>query len=123
MTVDKVDELVRIAAQQPVSLDTPASDDGFELSDLIEDENAPDPLAGLHEELQRRNLKRVLALLSDKQREIIAARFGLDGHSERTLEELGATHGVSRERIRKIQVWALTKMRAACECRRPLLSL
>ena len=49
MTVDKVDELVRIAAQQPVSLDTPASDDGFELSDLIEDENAPDPLAGLHE--------------------------------------------------------------------------
>jgi RNA polymerase primary sigma factor len=98
---------------QPTSLDAPiGKDDGETLfGDMISDESAEDPLEYLEEKDARVMLGGVLKVLTARERDIIKLRYGLGGGRERTLEEIGTKLGITRERIRQIQMGALKKMR------------
>ena len=91
------------------------SDSGKTLLDTIPDSNARDPSETLQEEGVRSNLEECLSQLSDKQREVVERRFGLHGHSVSTLEEVGQEIGVTRERVRQIQMDALKKLKRILE--------
>ena len=110
MPVEKVQRL-KAAAQAITSLDTPIGDDGAALQDLLEDEQAarPDELA--LEAVGREALEQALAALPERARQVLILRFGLDAGTPRTLEEVGAVMGISRERARQMEVRALAALR------------
>jgi len=91
------------------------SDSGKTLLDTIPDSNAMDPTETLQEEGVHSNIEDCLSRLSDKQREVVERRFGLHGHSVSTLEEVGQEIGVTRERVRQIQMDALKKLKRILE--------
>jgi RNA polymerase primary sigma factor len=111
ITPEKVREIVKVA-QAPVSLETPIGEEGdSHLGDFVEDHEAVSPpeaatLTMLHSEIEH-----VLDTLTPRERRVLKLRFGLiDGH-QRTLEEVAKRIGVTRERIRQIEVKALRKLR------------
>jgi RNA polymerase sigma factor (sigma-70 family) len=108
-------ERVLLAMETPddaVSLDRPVGDDGeAELSDFVEDGEADDPFVVAAEAAQRRQLEAALALLDDEERSVVKLRFGLDGENPRTLSDVGAAHGLTRERVRQMEGKAIAKLR------------
>ena len=96
----------------PISKD---SDSGKTLIDSIPDENNTDPSDLLQDEDVLTNLETWIAQLSDKQREVVERRFGLHGYKISTLEEVGNEIGVTRERVRQIQMDALKRLREILE--------
>jgi RNA polymerase nonessential primary-like sigma factor len=90
-------------------------DSGRTLLDTIPDNNIKDPAETLHEESVHSNLEECLSQLSDKQREVVERRFGLHGYPVSTLEEVGREIGVTRERVRQIQMDALKKLKRILE--------
>ena len=110
MPLDKVHRLLD-TAQAITSLDTPIGDDGAALQDFLEDSSAigPDELAV--EAVGREALEQVLGALPDRERQVLILRFGLDSGTPRTLEEVGAIMGFSRERARQVERGALTALR------------
>ncbi len=115
---EKVDRLCETASLEPVSLEMPVGEEGSELADLVEDENAlvPEDMATQH--LFREQLLRLLDTLSPRERRVIELRFGLQDGRSRTLGEVGREFGVSRERIRQIERQALSKLRHPSRSRR-----
>lgn len=98
------------------SVDVPANKDGDRLLlDIIPDENNVDPSSKLQESIVQNNINSWLAKLEAKQREVVERRFGLHGYERSTLEEVGAELGVTRERVRQIQLDALKKLRRIIE--------
>jgi RNA polymerase nonessential primary-like sigma factor len=98
------------------SVDTPLGRDAENsLLDAIPDENNTDPVLLLQDDDVRGNIEQWLAQLTDKQREVVERRFGLNGHDVSTLEEVGNMIGVTRERVRQIQIEALRKLREILE--------
>jgi RNA polymerase nonessential primary-like sigma factor len=91
------------------------SDSGKTLLDTIPDKNVKDPIETLQEESVHSNLEDCLSQLSDKQREVVERRFGLHGYQVSTLEEVGQEIGVTRERVRQIQMDALKKLKRILE--------
>lgn len=91
------------------------SDSGKTLLDTIPDSAVKDPTETLQEESIHSNLEDCLSQLSDKQREVVERRFGLHGYSVSTLEEVGKEIGVTRERVRQIQMDALKKLKRILE--------
>jgi RNA polymerase nonessential primary-like sigma factor len=91
------------------------SDSGKTLLDTLADNTTPDPSDTLQEEGVHSNLEDCLSQLSDKQREVVERRFGLHGYSVSTLEEVGQEIGVTRERVRQIQMDALKKLKRVLE--------
>jgi RNA polymerase nonessential primary-like sigma factor len=91
------------------------SDSGKTLLDTIPDVNVKDPTETLQEESVHSSLEDCLSQLSDKQREVVERRFGLHGYSVSTLEEVGQEIGVTRERVRQIQMDALKKLKRILE--------
>jgi RNA polymerase primary sigma factor len=107
---------MRSAGIRPASLDAPISDDDSNsYSEVIADENASTPYEQLEDETIRLMMRDLLKTLDVREAEILSFRFGLDGGSERTLEEVGEKFDVTRERIRQIQNIALRKMRRMIE--------
>ena len=104
---------LKSSAIRPASLDAPIGrDDGETLfGDMISDENAEDPLEQLEEKDARANLGGLLKVLTPREREIMKLRYGLGGGRQKTLEDIGAKFGITRERIRQIQMGALKKLR------------
>jgi len=96
----------------PISKD---SDSGKTLIDSIPDEGNTDPSDLLQDEDVLANLETWIAQLSDKQREVVERRFGLHGYKISTLEEVGDEIGVTRERVRQIQMDALKRLREILE--------
>lgn len=90
-------------------------DSGKTLLDTIPDINVKDPTDTLQEESVHSNLEDCLSQLSDKQREVVERRFGLHGYPVSTLEEVGLEIGVTRERVRQIQMDALKKLKRILE--------
>jgi len=88
---------------------------GRTLLDTIPDSNIKDPVETLHEESVHSSLEDCLSQLSDKQREVVERRFGLHGYAVSTLEEVGQEIGVTRERVRQIQMDALKKLKRILE--------
>ena len=98
------------------SVDSPIGRDAeTSLLDAIPDENNVDPVLLLQDADVKGNIGQWLAQLTDKQREVVERRFGLNGHDVSTLEEVGNTIGVTRERVRQIQIEALRKLRDILE--------
>jgi len=91
------------------------ADSGKPLIDTIPDKNADDPTDTLQDENVHANIEEWLLQLSGKQREVVERRFGLHGYSTSTLEEVGREIGVTRERVRQIQMDALKRLKKILE--------
>ncbi len=96
-------------------VDSASVDKDKMLQETVADENQADPSTLLHAEEIQANLKTWLSQLNDKQRQVVEQRFGLNGRDVATLEEVGARIGVTRERVRQIQVEALKRLRRIME--------
>ena len=98
------------------SIDQAIDVDGdFTLQDKLEDPCTEDPVDSIHTEKMRRYVLCKLTTLTERERRILTMRFGLDDDESMTLERIGKAFGVTRERIRQIQVEALAKLRGALE--------
>jgi RNA polymerase primary sigma factor len=115
MTAARVRQM-RLASIRPASLDAPiGDDDSNNFSDLVEDENAITPYQDLEDKTVTGMLQDMVKHLDPREATILRYRFGLDGGSEKTLEEVGEKFGVTRERVRQIQNLALKKLRRMIE--------
>ncbi len=94
-----------------VSLESPIGDDDNKLMDIVEDANARQPFEDTCEENMSLCIRRLLAGLSPKEEAVIRMRFGIGVKREHTLEEVGEAVGLTRERVRQIEVKALQKLR------------
>ena len=107
---------MRTAAIRPASLDAPIGDDDSNtFSEVIADENAHSPYEKLEDATVTAMLQEMVKTLDPREATILRYRFGLDGGSEKTLEEVGVKFGVTRERVRQIQNIALNKLRKMIE--------
>src|SRR5438093_5077200 len=107
---------MRTAAIRPASLDAPiGDDDSNNFSEVVQDENADTPYEHLEEKTVTKMLQEMVKTLDEREGTILRYRFGLDGGSEKTLEEVGEKFGVTRERVRQIQNIALNKLRKMIE--------
>jgi RNA polymerase primary sigma factor len=108
--VTKVREIMKVS-QEPTSLETPVGDEeDSHLGDFISDQG-PSPFDQTSRQLLKEHMEEVLATLSDREKKVLILRFGLEDGRPRTLEEVGAMFGVTRERIRQIEAKALRKLR------------
>ena len=100
------------AAPNPISLETPAGENAEgRLGDFLEDSSAAMPLAAVSAILLHEQLGAVLETMTKRENDIIQLRFGLRDAKPRTLEEVGREFGLTRERIRQIELRALCKLR------------
>ena len=110
-----VREVLRVS-QMPVSLEKPVGDeDDSELGDFVADEQTESPFETASDNLQREDVKRALAALPRRDREVLELRYGLNGRHPMTLEEVGDAFGVTRERIRQIENNTLKRLKAMPE--------
>jgi RNA polymerase primary sigma factor len=109
-------EQIRRSAQTPVSLEKPVGDeDGSEFGHFLTDENQELPDEAAEVTLRKDALQKILHTLSSRQRQVLELRFGLDGQPPRTLDEVGRTFNVTRERIRQIEKQSLKKLRTLAD--------
>jgi RNA polymerase primary sigma factor len=107
----RVNRILRVA-EEPMSLDSPVgNEDNSLLGDFIEDEDALAPMDAAAREMLREQVKNALAVLSERERQVLELRFGLLDGKDHTLEEVGQYFDVTRERIRQIEAKALRKLR------------
>jgi RNA polymerase primary sigma factor len=117
-TTREVRDILRMS-QQPISLEKPVGDEEeSELGDFVEDQMAESPFDVASEHLRQTNVRRALAALPTREREVIEMRFGLTGGRPRTLEEVGRAFNVTRERIRQIENHTLKKLESLPEAQR-----
>jgi RNA polymerase primary sigma factor len=110
-SVSEVRDILRVA-QLPVSLEKPVGDeDDSELGDFVADDAVLEPFEEASEHLQKEGVKRALDTLPERERQVIELRYGLSGMEPLTLEEVGRTFGVTRERIRQIENNTLKKLK------------
>jgi RNA polymerase primary sigma factor len=115
MSVTRVAQM-RTAAIRPASLDAPIGDDETNsFAEVVQDEAANTPYEHLEEKTVTGMLQEMVKTLDERESTILRYRFGLDGGSEKTLEEVGERFGVTRERVRQIQNIALIKLRKMIE--------
>ena len=106
----EVREILRVA-QLPISLEKPVGDeDDSELGDFVADDTVAEPFEEASEHLQKEGVRKALAALPERERQVIELRYGLTGLEPLTLEEVGNTFGVTRERIRQIENNTLKKL-------------
>ena len=116
MPVAKLTQLIE-SAQGTVSMESPANqkDDNTKLSDFIVDETTLSPDTKVTQDNLFLDIKKMLNHLSEKERNVLIMRYGLDDNGEKkTLEEIGSYYGVSRERIRQIENRAMSKLKKLC---------
>jgi RNA polymerase primary sigma factor len=115
LAVDEVEQ-IRRSAQTPVSLEKPVGDDDeSEFGHFLTDESALLPDEAAEVALRREALRAILGELSPRERAVLELRYGLDGKQPRTLDEVGRTFNVTRERIRQIEHQSLKKLRLLAE--------
>ena len=111
LPVDRVRDIMKIA-QEPVSLETPiGEEEDSHLGDFVEDDHMPTPPEAAAYAMLGEQLKEVLETLTEREQKVLRLRFGLDDGEAKTLEEVGKTFNVTRERIRQIEAKALRKLR------------
>jgi len=115
LTIDEVEQ-IRRSAQAPVSLEKPVGDEEeSELGHFLTDLSVPLPDEAAETALRREALRGILSKLSERERQVLELRYGLDGQQPRTLDEVGRAFNVTRERIRQIEHQSLKKLRAFAE--------
>lgn len=111
LDADRVREIIKIS-QEPVSLEMPiGEEEDSSLGDFIEDNKVLAPADAASRKMLKEQMDDVLGTLSDRERQVLSMRFGLEDGRTRTLEEVGRAFGVTRERIRQIEAKALRKLR------------
>jgi RNA polymerase primary sigma factor len=117
LAIDEVEQ-IRRSAQTPVSLEKPVGDEEeSEFGHFLTDESVPLPEEQAEVALRREALRSILDSLSPRERAVLELRYGLDGQQPRTLDEVGRTFNVTRERIRQIEHQSLKKLRALAEAK------
>ncbi|HWB55728.1 MAG TPA: sigma-70 family RNA polymerase sigma factor [Gaiellaceae bacterium] len=112
---DEIDQ-IRRTAQAPISLEKPVGDEEeSEFGHFLADETAPAPDEAVETALRKETLARILQTLSLRERRVLEMRYGLDGQHPRTLDEVGRTFNVTRERVRQIENQCLKKLQALAE--------
>jgi RNA polymerase primary sigma factor len=115
LPLDEVEQILR-SSQAPVSLEKPVGDDEeSEFGHFLTDENAPLPDDAADTSLRQDLLRHILGTLSHRERRVLELRYGLGGEQPRTLDEVGRTFNVTRERIRQIENQSLKKLRALAD--------
>src|SRR5882672_3174619 len=115
LPLDEVEQIMR-SAQTPVSLEKPVGDEEeSEFGHFLTDENVPLPDDAAEVAMRKETLKKILHTLSHRERRVLELRYGLDGEHPRTLDEVGRTFNVTRERIRQIENQSLKKLRALAD--------
>ncbi|MEJ5250909.1 MAG: sigma-70 family RNA polymerase sigma factor [Armatimonadota bacterium] len=111
MSPRRVEEVMRVA-QEPVSLETPVGEkDNSTIGDFVEAEDIAHPTDVISAMIRREQIEAILSNLTDREAEVVRMRYGLiDGYA-RTLEEVGQELGVTRERVRQIELRAIKKLR------------
>ena len=100
------------AAQDPISLETPIGEkEDSHLGDFIEDQKTASPEDEAAATMRREQIHQLLETLTEREKGVIALRYGIDDGTQRTLEEVGKYFGVTRERIRQIEGKALKKLK------------
>ncbi len=111
ISVEKVQQIQRIA-QEPISFDsTVGEEDDSSLGDFIADTEGQNPLEYTQYQIYREEIDAVLQTLTPREEKVIRLRYGLDDNHPRTLEEVGRVFDVTRERIRQIEAKALRRLR------------
>src|SRR6266508_2946960 len=109
-------ESIRRSSQPPVSLEKPVGDEqAAEFGNFLTDENEELPDEAAEATLREEALRKILGTLSPRERRVLELRYGLDGEHPRTLDEVGRTFNVTRERIRQIENQSLKKLRALAD--------
>ncbi len=114
-TLQEVRDVWRVS-QTPISLEKPVGEgEETELVDLVKDENQMEPFDEASLNMRSEGVKKVLAGLTDRERQVIEMRYGLGGFDPRTLEQCGEAFGVTRERVRQIETSTLRKIKGLPE--------
>ena len=113
--IEDVERMLGLNARTTSTDSNISRDSSTTLLETIADESARDPSESLQEEAVHSNIEDCLSQLTDKQRAVVERRFGLHGYSPSTLEEVGREIGVTRERVRQIQMDALKKLKRILE--------
>jgi RNA polymerase primary sigma factor len=115
LPLDEVEQIMR-SAQTPVSLEKPVGEEGeSEFGHFLTDESVPLPGEAAEIAMRKETLKKILSTLSHRERRVLELRYGLDGEHPCTLEAVGRTFDLSRERIRQIENQSLKKLRALAD--------
>ena len=109
-TPERAQELLDLI-QEHVSLETPVGDGESVMADLIEDPAAIQPEAATSDKLRSLELARALRQLNPRLQQVLSLRFGLEGGTPRTLEQVGVEMGITRERVRQLETRALRELR------------
>lgn len=106
-------QLLQASSRGTISLDAPVAEGetGLPMHERLDDTEGLSPLESLCDSNLLGELSGLLGLLDERERDIVESRFGLDGENPQTLEQVGERYGVTRERIRQLQIGALKKMR------------
>ena len=115
--VNKLTSIIK-SAQSTISMETPAnsSEDSSKIADFIVDEDSITPDSRVSQENLFEDIRKMLNQLSQKERDVLILRFGLDNNgAKKTLDEIGTQYGVSRERIRQIENRAIAKLKKLCK--------
>ena len=116
LPVKKLAAIKRAIIKEPISLETPVTDD-LNVGDYVEDKSYNSPETQTRNNMVKGSIAHLLSTLDERERKIITYRFGIDGKTPKTLEQLGALLGYSKERIRQLEDCALKKIREQKEFR------
>ncbi len=115
LLAEEIDQ-IRRSAQTPISLEKPVGDeDESEFGHFLTDQTMPLPDEIADETMRNEALRSILGTLSHRERRVLELRYGLDGEQPHTLDEVGRTFNVTRERIRQIENQSLKKLRALAD--------
>ena len=117
LSVQKLTSIIK-SAQSTISMDTPATNDeeSSKIADFIVDNSTITPDSRVSQDNLLENIRTILNQLSQKERDVLILRYGLDNNGEKkTLDEIGSSYGVSTERIRQIETRAISKLKKLCK--------
>ena len=116
ITLKQLMNIKRSMIKEPISLETPVTDD-LNVGDYVEDKSYYSPETQTQNNTVKKGIEEMLSQLSEREKQIINYRFGINGQVPTTLEQLGKIMGYSKERIRQLEDIALTKMREKDNCK------
>jgi RNA polymerase primary sigma factor len=111
LSAEEVEEVSDYMELEPISLETPIGEDDDQLSDVIEDQSIPRPEDEVKDHFLIQQVRQVVSNLPERERRVIELRFGLSDGRSRTLEQVSEELGVTRERVRQIEIKALRILR------------